>query len=191
MPRSLHLESHAVARLAVTVGFALLPINSRWQSSAWRLAWVCPADAPSVGDEQSSADAAIERVSNTTMLEIHRDEAEGYWLNVTAAEPSIFVLWRADDGEPPQALAATLSYHEAGRWMDGGQNVDRVPMPAEMTAWLTDWVNRTYEPPKRKRQRGERPSFMARTEFARLTEQSSNVPQSDPTQPVRFEEGKR
>lgn len=183
MPRSLHLESHAVARLAVTAGFALLPINSRWQSSTWQLAWVRPADALPVGDGPPSADGAIERVSNDTVLEIHRDEAEGYWLNVTAAEPSIFVLWRADDGEPPQALAATLSYHEAGRWMDGGQNVDRVPMPAEMTAWLTDWVNRTYEPPQRKRQRGERPSFMARSEFARLAEQSNTI-----MQPVRPEE---
>ena len=181
MPQSLHLEAHAVARLAITAGFELLPINSRWQSSAWRLAWVCPADALAGADGQSASPDAMDRTANDTFIEIHRDESEGYWLNVTAAEPSIFVLWRADDGEPPQALAATLSYHEAGRWMDGGQNVDRVPMPPEMTAWLTDWVNRTYEPQQRKRQRGQRPSFMARSEFARLAQQCGSVAEPVPS----------
>ena len=148
MAKSSYLDAMAVARLAVTAGFELVPVNSRWQSEEWRLAWVCPAGALPQAASQPFGSQTNAHVHNDTVVEIHRDEAEGYWLNVTATEPSIFVLWRAEDGAAPQALAATLSYHEAGRWMDGGQSVDRVPMPAEMTAWLTDFVNRTYEPPQ-------------------------------------------
>src|SRR5439155_82534 len=53
-------------------------------------------------------------------LELFRDEAEGYHLNLTSGSPVWFVMWRVDDADPSQAQPemVSLSYNEAGRWLD-------------------------------------------------------------------------
>ena len=45
----------------------------------------------------------------------------------------------------------TVSYDEASRWMDGGEQVDSVPMPATLFAWVGEFVEKNYrqEPKKR------------------------------------------
>ena len=61
-------------------------------------------------------------------IELHRDEADGYYLNLTTETPYVFVNWRmVDDRAVPKIV--TVSYHEAGRMMDGGEQVDGVPLP--------------------------------------------------------------
>ena len=32
-------------------------------------------------------------------LAIHRDEIEGYYMNVSSGSPRVFVLWRMEDGD--------------------------------------------------------------------------------------------
>ena len=125
------------------------------QVGGWRLAAVEPGAA---GDP--------------LQIELHRDEAQGYYLNVTTQEPSIFVLWRPEAGQAV-AVSVTLSYDEAARWMDGGELVDRVPMPDEMTAWLTEYVQLHYRPEKTRKRRGTKPSFMRREEFAAMVEREA------------------
>ncbi len=117
-----------------------------WASAQWRLVAVEP------GDE-----------GGALALRLHRDEAQGYWLNASSGEPSVFVLWRLED-DGPRAVQVTLSYDEAGRWLDAGESVDRVPMDAQMHAWLAEFVALHYRPEPRKR-RGAKPSFLARDEF--------------------------
>jgi hypothetical protein len=71
---------------------------------------------------------------------------------VTAAAPSIFVLWRlANDRAVPHYL--TASYDEASRWMDGGAQVDPVPVPAPLLAWIAGFVAEHYRPEPKKRLR--------------------------------------
>lgn len=137
--------------IPVRVAFEAAPS----QVGGWRLGAVEP------GDE-----------GDPLRIELHRDEAQGYYLNVTTAEPSIFVLWRLAAGQPA-AVAVTLSYDEAGRWMDGGEMVDRVPMPGEMAAWLAEYVQLHYRPEKARKRRGAKPSFMRREEFAAMAEREA------------------
>jgi hypothetical protein len=132
----------------VRVRFEQRETGSEWQPRAWQLAAVEPGEP---GDDLA--------------IRLFRDEAEGYYLNVTTEEPSIFVLWRLVDGVP-SALQVTLSYNEAGRWMDGGETVDRVPMPPEMVPWLAEYVTLHYRPETGRKRRGAKPSFMRREEFA-------------------------
>ena len=54
-------------------------------------------------------------------LALHRDEIEGYYLNVSSGSPRVFVLWRMEDGAAALPLQVTASYDEGGRWLDGGQ----------------------------------------------------------------------
>ena len=90
-------------------------------------------------------------------LELHRDEAEGYYLNVVGSEPRVFVLWRmeGEDVEESRRQAlpvhVTVSSEEASRWLDGGHAVDGVPMPPEIYAWVGEYVEQNYRPQPQKR----------------------------------------
>ena len=83
-------------------------------------------------------------------LRLHRDEAEGYFLNVSAAQPRVYILWRME-GEQALPAEVTVSSEEAGRWLDGGHSVDGVAMPREIFAWVGDYVEKNYHPEPKKR----------------------------------------
>ncbi len=87
-------------------------------------------------------------------LELFRDECEGYHLNLSSGAPSWFVMWRSDDEDPSRAWPATLSvsYNEAGRWLDAQEHVDNLPLPPEVAQWLQAFNDEHYRPePKRRR----------------------------------------
>jgi hypothetical protein len=92
-------------------------------------------------------------------IELHRSEAEGYYLNIVAPDPKVFVMWQpAEDGcEPAIApVVVTVSYNEAARMLDGGERVDAVPMPPEIHAALRPFVAEHYKPePRRKVRRND------------------------------------
>ena len=83
-------------------------------------------------------------------LLLHKDELEGYYLNVSAPEPRVFILWRME-GEQALPLHVTVSADEGGRWLDGGHSVDGVAMPPEIFAWVGDYVEHNYRPEPKKR----------------------------------------
>jgi hypothetical protein len=101
-------------------------------------------------------------------LDLFPDEAEGYYLNVSATAPSWFVMWRLEEDveryidEQSLALAKSessfaiphricVSYNEAARLLDGGESVDTIPMSAEHASWLQEYVNEKYRPEPKKR----------------------------------------
>jgi hypothetical protein len=70
-------------------------------------------------------------------------------------------MWRMAGDDEASALATPLkvmlSYNEAARLMDGGEQVDILPAPPEVVQWLAAFVAEHYRPePKRKRRK---PSF--------------------------------
>lgn len=83
-------------------------------------------------------------------LQLHKDETEGYYLNVSGPAPSVFVLWRMEQAQA-LPLDVTVSSEEAGRWLDGGHCVDRVAMPPEIFAWVGEYVEQNYRPEPKKR----------------------------------------
>ena len=131
-------------------------LANRWQSETWHPVAVVP-------DEPGAAPRVLlEEEGRTQWLHpgfevvLHRDEAEGYYLNLTAGQPYMFVMWRMDD-ELAVPKIVTPSYNEAARMMDGGAQVDGVPLPEELAAWLAEYVDANYRPEPKKRARP--PSF--------------------------------
>src|SRR3569623_158702 len=64
-------------------------------------------------------------------LKLYPDEAEGYFLNVHSPAPCWFVMWRPEhiDGEEVAVpKPVTLSYNEAARLLDGGEQVATGPL---------------------------------------------------------------
>lgn len=126
------------------------PAQSRWADFVWEPFGVVPGYGP--GEVKVLIDQAgvTQWLHPGFTLELHRDEAEGYYLNVAGQQPRVFVLWRMDE-ETGVPLQLTASFDEAGRWMDGGHSVDGVKMPAEIFAWVGDYVEKNYRPEPKKR----------------------------------------
>ena len=98
-------------------------------------------------------------------LELFRDEGEGYHLNLTSGAPAWFVMWRVADDDPSRAApeAVSVSYNEAGRWLDAQERVDNVPLPADLVAWLQAYTDAHYRP-EEKRPRRRPQSFLSPAE---------------------------
>jgi hypothetical protein len=147
----------APTHFALAVVMERVAIRSRWQSHQWRPAYVVHDDGSHRdGETIAASDALTQRVFVGLDAALHADEAEGYYLNISAPDPKLFVAWRlretdagVDAGDAyPHRL--TLSYNEAARWMDAQESVDAVPLPAEIAEVLAAWVEANYAPPQKK-----------------------------------------
>jgi hypothetical protein len=148
-------------RFPVTVVMQRIPLANRWANERWETCAVeleGRADAPDLPQDGSSPSRW--RCPGFE-VELHPVEAEGYYLNLSAREPKVFVLWRmaepGDDAEPrARPLIVTVSYNEAARFLDAGEQVDAVPMPAALLAAMESFVAKHYRPePRKKAKRNE------------------------------------
>jgi hypothetical protein len=136
---------------AVSVVMQRRPARSRWADVVWEPWGVLPTAGEQHGPRLLVEEGGIAQWLHPGFeLTLHRDEAEGYYLNVSTESPRVFVLWRME-GERGLPLAVTASYHEASRWMDAGHSVDGVAMPADIYAWVGEYVERNYRPEPKKR----------------------------------------
>ena len=136
-------------------------IDNRWQPWRWSLAEVVMHD-PAFGTEprQLLNDEREQRwMFPGFRVELFRDDAEGYQLNVESPAPCWFVLWRMDEddgGDAPRLarpVEVSLSYHEAGRWLDAQETVEQVPVPPEVLEVLQAFVAENYQPEPKRRKR--------------------------------------
>jgi hypothetical protein len=164
-PNAAHLPpmSTNATRFPVAVIMKRTPLANRWASERWDPVAVLPLEAQAAGDDAPvrvrDDDAGTEWRFDGHAIELHRSEAEGYVLNLDAPEPRVFVHWReAEEGADPPVFPAivTVSYNEAARLMDGGQQVDSVPLPDAIRAWMLPFVALHYRPePKKKIRRND------------------------------------
>jgi hypothetical protein len=147
----------------VAVMIERVAISSRWASEQWRVAGVERDDSPRRPPVRTFHDKKRTCWRFTGLsLELHVSESEGYDLNITAPEPKVFVMWRmtepGGDETHPGAfpVVVTVSYNEAARLLDGGEQVDATPLSPEMLAWMQPFVDANYRPePKRKVRRND------------------------------------
>jgi hypothetical protein len=134
---------------AVAVVMQRRAARSRWADYVWEPHGVL---ADPGGDARLLREdgANVQWLHPGFKLVLHKDENEGYYLNVSAPQPRVFVLWRMED-ERALPLDVTLSSDEAGRWLDGGHSVDGVAIPPEIFAWVGDYVEKNYRPEPKKR----------------------------------------
>ena len=149
--------------LDVAVVMRRVKQDNRWQPFRWELADVVPQEA-TFGSEPRRifADEREERWLHPSMrVELYADDAEGYYLNATVDTPCWFVLWRMEETatvaeEPiPRPEVVTVSYHDAGRWLDAQETVEQVPAPPEVVTWMRDFAEAHYVPEPRRRKRPE------------------------------------
>jgi hypothetical protein len=164
------MSVHRVSEVAILMRReALQGAMARWQSHRWVLADVVPHEAGF-----GNLPRCLRRSDPETLwlhpswpVELFTDDAEGYWLNLISPTPSFFVMWRLQeglDGQEEQAVpqAISLSYHDAGRWLDAQETVENVPASADVVAHLQAFTEAVYVPEEKKRQRPQ--------SFQRLTD---------------------
>jgi|SRR5665213_1713835 len=127
-------------------------VVNRWETHRWQLVGAVPDVGGEVRVQHQDA-RTLQRLHPGLGLTLFRDEAEGYYLNVSSDAPSIFVVLRLDEASgEPYPFQATLSYNEAARWMDSSERVERVPAWPELIVWMGEWVEANYRPePKQRR----------------------------------------
>jgi hypothetical protein len=142
-------------------------IANPWQPWRWILADVV-AQEPGFGSEprlmHKTGDEEV-WLHPGFLVELFRDDGEGYYLNATTPAPCWFVLWRMEE-EPTVAAEplarptmVSLSYHDAGRWLDAQETVEQVPAPPHVVEWMRAFAAEHYvvEPKKRKRPESFKP----------------------------------
>ena len=154
-----------IERPAVEVAVILRKVRtaSRWQEWKWELEDVVENEEAFGGEPRLlHRDANGESWLHPGLrVELYRDDAEGYFLNLNSPAPCFFVLWRMNDeptvaDEPiPRLVVVTLSYHDAGRWLDAQETVEQVPAPPEVIEWMRAFAEEHYVPEPKKRKRPE------------------------------------
>lgn len=139
-------------------------LQNRWADEAWEAVGVVPAFE---GGSATGAAADAPRKILTEadrdqwlfagfQLELFRDEVDNYFLNMSSPIPKVFVMWRKES-EVAAPAAVSVSYGEAARWLDSGEQVDGIPMSRELADWVGDFVNTHYKPAPRKKVRRNDP----------------------------------
>ena len=126
------------------------PAQSRWAEHIWEPHRVVVPDPGGETHLLREDGGVAQWIHPGFKIVLHRDETEGYYLNVSAQVPCVFILWRME-GEQALPLDVTASQEEAGRWMDGGHSVDAVAMPVEVFSFVGEYVEKNYRPEPKKR----------------------------------------
>jgi Protein of unknown function (DUF3305) len=136
-------------------------LAARWFDWRWKLHDVVVDDG-NFGDAPRLLhhdDQGVHWLFPAMKVELYRDDAEGYYLNATTAQPAWFVMWRMEEelGLSDELIAVpqvvSLSYHDAGRWLDAQETVEQWPCPPDVAQWMAQFTQDHYvaEPKKRKR----------------------------------------
>ena len=147
--------NHPIFRIAVIMERRAL-VN-RWQAQTWEAIGIIPDPGDAATPRVLLQDSVCARwLHGGFELKLYRDEAENYYLNLSAAQPCVFIAWRMEE-EIAVPKFVTVSYGEAARFMDASEQVDTVAMPRDMCDWLGEFVNEHYKPEPKRRNRP--PSF--------------------------------
>ena len=143
---------------------------AKWQTWRWVLDDVTP-QSEGFGTEpkclRESEEGALWLFPHFK-VELFPDDAEGYLLNVTSPDPCFFVMWRMEEeaclsAEPiAKPERVSLSYHDAGRWLDAQETIEQVPASPDIVQWVRDFAKEYYTPEVKRRQRPQ--SFQTLTD---------------------------
>lgn len=134
-------------------------LNNPWQEWSWRAVALAPAiEGAQPWQVLNQSEGWVRYLAGALPLELHRTATASYRDNLSAEEPQVYVILRADSTNaqfPYRPYLATVAPDEAQSHLEAGDDiVDAVPMPAEIVAWVVSFIERHHvEIPVYKRQR--------------------------------------
>ena len=152
-----HSALAPVPTLLVAVQIERLQKPTRWEDWRFRITDVLRDEGQFGNQMRTLRDDGHSAITLHPGLPVslHRDEAEGYYLNLSSGAPVWFVMWRVAEDDPSRAWPefVTVSYHEAGRLLDAQERVDNVPLPADVRGALQAFTDEHYRPELKQRRR--------------------------------------
>ncbi len=147
-------------------------IDNKWQDYAWRAIAVIP-NAPETDGWKPlyTGDNWIHYHARTLKLELFKRETQGYKVNLSMPQPSVYVVLRAGeeaDEEEVEPCLLTVCPYEAESYIESGDEiVDGVPMPEELIALLQDFVDEHHVEQVFKKRKNKKAYDPSRGDFAR------------------------
>src|SRR5690242_8258385 len=103
--------SMSAVRFGVAVILQRTKLANRWIDARWEpIEIVDDSDSSSVPVRVGEDERGTRWRFGGQVIELHRSEAEGYYLNLTSPQPKAFVMWRTnDDGREPGAFPVIVT----------------------------------------------------------------------------------
>jgi hypothetical protein len=86
-------------------------------------------------------------------VELHPDEAESYYHNLTVEEPACYVVTHAREDGVPEPFLVTVSFDAAQAYLEGDETVYSVPLPPELYRAAETYVLTHYVPEKKRKRK--------------------------------------
>ena len=138
----------ADALMPVSVVIERRKSDHPWQDYSWRPIGVLPRAAPERWKLLAEGDGWAHFQAGTLKLELHRRETEGYLVNLSQVMPAVYVVLRrgeeADEQEVEPFLVTVCPFEATCYVESGEETVEGVPMPAEVRAWVGEFVERYH-----------------------------------------------
>ena len=137
-------------------------IDNPWQDYVFAPVAIIPGapplDATGEWKELQHGDGWVQYHAGTLELELFRGETDGYRTNLSNPQPYVYIVMTPGEapGEPEiMPFIATVSPHEAeGYTEDSEQIVEGVPMPPDLVAWVSEFIEKYHvKVPFKKRKR--------------------------------------
>jgi hypothetical protein len=130
--------------------------GERWQVRSWRVVGVVAGEnvpgKETRGEPAGGTDDEPRLIWGGLRLDLYRDAAESYWVNLTGQQPSLFVLCsEAEDGALVPRFV-TADQNEACSGVEGDDRVFAAAIPPEVYQQLEQFVVE-YNVPQEKRKR--------------------------------------
>ena len=138
-----------MASLPIAVIMQRRSLNHRWATEAWSAVGVVADGGLPPYRLLSQDDSRETYLVGGLTLDLYPDEIDGYFENCVAPEAKVFIKWRMEEGRA-MPVQASVSYADGARMFDSGESADGVAMPAEIHAWLAEYLRTHYDPPVRR-----------------------------------------
>lgn len=133
------------------------PGVTRWAKWIWRPVAVMPGAGPAEWRELRREGEAMEYHAATLPLTAYRTDTEAYRVALSNEPPCVFVVLRPGETREWEVHAVTASAFEAQDYADTGEEqVEPVPMPPALIAWLSAFVERHHKDEKFVKRRRDR-----------------------------------
>lgn len=137
--------AHMVLRVGLVVG-RTDPV-SPWADVSWRGVAVLPAPSAAGPWTPLGREGLTDRFyAGEATIVLHRTETANYRDNLASGDPRLWVVLRWDGREPPvEIVAVTADPAEGEAFTETGtENVETVPMAAEIASAVADFVDRHH-----------------------------------------------
>ncbi len=138
----------ADAVMPVSVVIERRAVDSKWLDHVWRPVGVLPAVVGDRGNLLAEGEGWTQYHGGALDLELFRGETEGYLTNLSQPVPLVYVVLRKsedDDVLEFKPFLVTACPYEAMGYCEGNDDVvEGVAMPAEIAAWVQDFVTRHH-----------------------------------------------